>query len=295
METVSDSSASVVADSKIRKFEQFLRLVFRPRSAKAGALIIGALILMVILGILFWPLSPTATGLPNLPPSSAHLFGTDFQGSDIFSEVVWGALPSLGVALYAAFASVMIGFIVGISAGYYDRLGTVLGGTTDMVMAIPTFPLLIVIGLILLASNELIGVVLVVVLWAPVARAVRAQVLSVKKFAFVDSAKTSGLNDRQVIFKVIFFEVAPLAIAYFVSALALNIVLVTSLQFIGMGNALEVTWGSILYWAQQYGFNSGDWWWIVLPGLIITLTTAGFGLLGFSLEEIANPRLRAEH
>src|SRR4029077_15821421 len=126
-------------------------------------------------------------------------------------------------------------------------------------------------------------------------RAVRAQVLSVKKLAFVDSAKTSGLNDRQVIFKVIFFEVAPLAIAYFVSALALNIVLVTSLQFIGMGNALEVTWGSILYWAQQYGFNSGDWWWIVPPGLVITLTTAGFGLLGFSLEEIANPRLRAEH
>jgi ABC-type dipeptide/oligopeptide/nickel transport system permease subunit len=228
------------------------------------------------------------------PPSLAHPFGTDFIGHDILGQVVQGALPSLGVAILGASGSVLLGFIVGMFAGYYDRLGTVLGGCIESIMAVPTLPLLIIIGIILLVSNWGIAFLLMAVLWAQVARGVRAQVLSIKKLAFVDSGKTSGLSDVQVVFKVIFFEVAPLAIAYFLWQFTLNIVLVTSLQFIGLGSPLAVTWGSILYWGQQYGFAAGDWWWILFPGLVIVLTTGGFGLIGFSLEEIANPRLRTQ-
>jgi ABC-type dipeptide/oligopeptide/nickel transport system permease subunit len=221
------------------------------------------------------------------------LFGTDFQGRDVLSEIVWGAYPSLSISIYAALGATLLGFFAGILSGYYQKLYPTVGGATDVVMAIPLFPLLILLGLILIANSSLIGVVLIAVLWAPVARSVRSQVLSVKKLAFVESAKTSGLSDLQVVFKIIVYEVAPLAVAYFITNVSLNIVLVTALQFIGMGNPLLVSWGTILYWAQQYGFNAGDWWWIFFPGLIITLTTTGFGLIGFSIEEIANPRLRS--
>jgi peptide/nickel transport system permease protein len=280
--------------SRLRSLAGFLAKVFRPKSAKAGLAILIALVLMVVLGTAFIPFSPYQnTPQPNHPPSSTHLFGTDFQGRDVLSEVVWGAYPSLSVSIYAALGATLLGFFVGILSGYYQKLYPTVGGATDVVMAIPLFPLLILLGLILISNASLIGIVLIAVLWAPVARSVRSQVQSVKKLAFVDSAKTSGLGDLQIVFKVMVYEVAPLAIAYFITNVSLNIVLVTALQFIGMGNPLLVSWGTILYWAQQYGFNAGDWWWILFPGLIISLTTTGFGLIGFSIEEIANPRLRS--
>ena len=87
-------------------------------------------------------------------------------------------------------------------------------------------------------------------------------------------------------------EVAPIAIAYFVLTVATGIVLVSALQFLGVGNPDLISWGSMLYWAQQFAFYYGDWWWILAPGLSISLVATGFALIGFSLEEVANPRLR---
>ena len=102
------------------------------------------------------------------------------------------------------------------------------------------------------------------------------------------------MNDRQIVLKIILFEVGSIGIAYFIINLALNIVIVTALEFLGVGNPLVVSWGSILYWAQQYAFNLGDWWWILAPGFIITLTATAFALIGFSVEEILNPRIRGQ-
>ena len=80
--------------------------------------------------------------------------------------------------------------------------------------------------------------------------------------------------------------------AYFVLLVSVSIVLATALEFIGVGNPQIVSWGSILFFAQQYGFFSGDWWWVLAPGLAITVVATGFALVGFSFEEILNPRLR---
>ena len=101
------------------------------------------------------------------------------------------------------------------------------------------------------------------------------------------------MSDFQIIRKIMIPEVTSLAIAYFVLTVSAAVVLVTALQFLGVGNPTEVSWGSMLYWAQQFAFYAGDWWWILAPGVSITLVALAFALIGFSVEEVMNPRLRA--
>lgn len=275
-------------------FRKSVGVFFKSRLSKIGAGILVAIFLMVIIGSLTVPYNPSIASTDlNQAPSMRHIFGTDYLGHDIFSQVVWGAYPSLLVSLYTALAATFVGFVAGVYAGYYRRLEPIIGGATDIVMSFPALPLLIIIGMIILTNDSLIAASLIIVLWAPVARAVRSQTMSVKKLAFVEAAKTTGLNDRQIVWKIVIFEVAPIAVAYFIINISLGIILITALQFLGVGNPLNITWGSILYWAQQYAFDSGAWWWILAPGLIITLTTTGFALIGYSVEEVMNPRLRS--
>jgi peptide/nickel transport system permease protein len=268
--------------------------IFKAKSAKAGACIIVTIFLFVLLGPYFVTHSPYATNFSqqNKPPDFSHPFGTDYQGRDILSQVIYGAYPSLLVGLVAAIGAVILGFFVGVLAGYYGKLEGPLSGATDVVLTFPNLPLLVVIGTLFLVSDQLIIGALILVLWAPAARAVRVQVQSSKKLGYVEAAKMGGLSDWQIVWQVIVPEVAAIAVAYFILLVSVAIILVTSLEFLGVGNPNIVSWGSILYWAQRYGFLVGDWWWVLAPGLSITLVATGFALIGFSFEEILNPRLR---
>jgi peptide/nickel transport system permease protein len=276
-----------------RLLHQAMRL-FSKKAPKAG------LILLLCIAITLSASSAVenysayeATGTATAPPSPSHIFGTDFLGRDIYAEIVAGSGPSLFVAIAAAFGSVIIGLFVGVFAGYFPKLYSPVGGLGDLIMTFPMLPLLILLGSLFVPNNYLIAGLLTLVMWPLVARAIRAQVLAIKKMAFVDAARTSGVKDVQIVFKIIMPEVLSIAVAYFVINVSLALVLTTALEFLGVGNPDVITWGSILYWAQQFGFISGAWWWIIVPGGFITLTAIGFALIGFSLEEIFNPRLRA--
>jgi peptide/nickel transport system permease protein len=264
------------------------------RLTTVGVGLLVAIVILVIIGSFFNSYPPNATtGSAYSPPSSAHLFGTDYLGRDLLSQIAWGAYPSLFVSIGAALGSVLLGFVVGVFGGYYTRLEGLLGGTADVVMAFPAIPLLMMVGSLYPATDFLIAGLLTLVLWPPVARVVRAQVSSVKKLPYVDAARTSGMGDVQTIFRVIVPEVGSLAIAYFIINIPLAVIITTALEFLGVGNPTDVSWGTTLYWAQQTGFTAGAWWWIVAPGLIIALTATGFAFIGFALEERMNPRLRA--
>jgi peptide/nickel transport system permease protein len=258
-----------------------------------GFALILAELVMVLVGPFFIRYSPYAiAGTPNSPPSFSYPFGTDYLGHDILAQVIYGAYPSLLVGLAAALGATLFGFIVGVLGGYFRKLEWVFSASTDSILSIPALPLLILIGIIFPVSNLLIVGGLMLVLWAPAARAVRSQVASVKKLPYVDAAKTSGFSDWAIVWRVIVPKVASIAQAYFVLLVSVSIVLATALEFIGVGNPQVVSWGSILFFAQQYGFFYGDWWWVLAPGLSITVVAAGFALIGFSFEEILNPRLR---
>ena len=284
-----ESRKSLVKDA----LRWFASRFFRTRSAKVGWVLIVAVLVLVLLGPFFEPYAPTATaGLADSPPSLSHPFGTDYLGHDLLSQVIYGAYPSLLVGLVAALGATLFGFFVGVLGGYYGRLEWVLSASTDAILSIPSLPLLILIGIIFAVTNQLIIGGLMLVLWAPAARAVRSQVASVKKLPYVDAARTSGYSDWTIIWRVIVPKVGSIALAYFVLLVSVSIVLATALEFIGVGNPQIVSWGSILYFAQQYGFFAGDWWWVLAPGLAITVVATGFALIGFSFEEILNPRLR---
>ncbi len=270
-----------------------LGALFRSRPAKLGGLLLLAFFIIIIAGTFLTPYNPYEnTPDVNAPPSFAHPFGTDNVGHDLFSQVVFGAYSSMYVGLVSAIGSSIIGVVVGTLAGYYRRLEGILTGTGDIILTFPAFPLLILLGSMYPPTDELLIALLILVLWAPIARAVRSQVLSLKERPYVDSARTGGMKDRQIIVQILMPQVVSIAVAYFVLSVAAAVVLVTSLEFLGVGNPDIVSWGSILYWAQQFAFYLGDWWWVLGPGLSITLVALGFALIGFSIEEVMNPRLR---
>ncbi len=263
------------------------------KTSQAGVIILASLALLILVGRLLTPYSPYAvTPNPNSPPSLVHPFGTDFQGHDLLSQVIYGAYPSLSVALLAAIGSVALGFFSGVFSGYFRKLEGGISGTTDAVLTLPILPTIILIAALFEASDLLVAGLLTLLLWAPVARAVTAQVLSVKQLTYVDVARLSGMKDLRIVWRVIIPEVGPIAIGYTIINLAISIVLITALEFLGVGDPNVVSWGSILYWAQQFAFTAGDWWWVLAPGIIIALLAVGLALVGYSVEEALNPRLR---
>lgn len=266
--------------------------LFRVTSAKVGIVVLCVMLLVMIVGSILTPYGPeTPSAAVNVGPTMKHVFGTDWLGHDLFSQIVWGSYPSLFVALIGALGSVIIGLFVGVGAGYFPRARGILSGAGDVIMVFPAIPLLTLLGSAVLATNLIIASLLLIVLWPVVARVVRNQVAAVKKQPYVEAAKTSGASNREIIFSIMIPEVAPIAIAYFILNASLAIILTVSLEFLGVGNPALVSWGSILYWAEDFAFIAGAWWWVFFPGLFITLTAIGFALIGFAIEEVVNPRL----
>ncbi len=268
------------------------RSLLRSKLAKIGAGIIIAFILLMIFGPLVYPYSPADTGPINSAPSLVHPFGTDYQGHDILSQLIWGTFPSMAVGVLAALGAVILGLAVGVVAGYYDRVEGVLTGIADIIMTFPALALLLLIGSLFSVTDALIITVLILVLWPTVARSIRSQILVVKRMPYVEAAKMGGMSDGSIIARILVPSIATIAFGFFVLNVAASIILVTALQFIGMGDPNSISWGSMLYWAQQFAFYAGDWWWILAPGLSVSLVTLAFAFIGFSLEEVANPRLR---
>jgi peptide/nickel transport system permease protein len=276
----------------MRSWDYIYSTLFSKRTAKAGVVIILCFVLLMALGPAIYRKSPTrTTSLTNSPPSTSHPFGTDFLGRDVLAELIWGSYPSIFVSVSAAIGAVIIGLMFGVISGYFGRIEPLFTGAADIILAFPGIPLLLLIGSLFTINDAIVALLLILVLWAPVARTIRSSVLSVRERPFVEAAKTSGMGNWQVIRRVIIPQVAPIAIAYFVIVVAIAIVMVTSLEFLGVGSPNEISWGSMLYWAQEYAFFTGTWWSVVVPGLAVALVAAGFALIGFSLEEISDPRL----
>lgn len=283
-----------MAQSVLTGRESALRTLLQRKSAKIGIGIVAALVILVVVGPFVVTYNPYATNpkIADSPPSPSHPLGTEYQGRDVLSQLVWGAQSSMFVGVGGALGAVVIGMLIGTFAGYFRRLEGLLTGFTDVVMIFPAVPLVVLLGTLRPVDDVYLVTILGVVLWPPIARSIRSQVLSVKQLPYVEVAKMSGMGDLEIIYRVILPAVAAIIFAYFVLTVAACVILVTGLEFIGVGNPDIVSWGSMIYWAQQFGFYSGDWWWILAPGAAITLLTIGLAIIGYSIEEVLNPRLR---
>ncbi|MDE0289519.1 MAG: ABC transporter permease, partial [bacterium] len=158
---------------------------------------------------------------------------------------------------------------------------------------LPFLPLLIVLAAYLGRSLLNTIVVIGVLIWAEPARIIRSQVLSLRSREYVLAARSMGAPDRWTILRHIVPRTGLLATGSFVRAVSSAILLEAALSFLGLGDPIQKSWGSTLFWAQARGaFLTPAWkWWVLPPGLLIMLAALGFALIAFSLEERINPRL----
>lgn len=242
-------------------------------------------------------LSPTCS--PNNPqyaaPSLRFPFGTDNLGRSVLSLTIWGTRISMIVGLAATLLTVFLGTAVGLVAGYYGGWReTVLMRLTDWFLVIPFLPLAIVLATLLEPSLWTIVFVIGVTSWPSTARVIRAQVLSLKTRTYVERSRALGSSDWHLITRHILPNVGPLIYANTVLIVAVAILSETTLSFLGLGDPLSISWGTILEFAFGKGAAvSGQWWWIVPPGLAIVLVVLSFTMVGYALDDILNPKLRA--
>ncbi|MDI3476014.1 MAG: peptide/nickel transport system permease protein [Thermococcaceae archaeon] len=224
-----------------------------------------------------------------------HILGTDAFGKDVYAQLVQGLRTSLWVAFLAAIIGTILGITIGFVAGY--RGGWVDEGLmmfVNIMLVIPSIILLILVAAYLSArSPEVQALIIGITNWPWVARAVRAQTLSLKNREFVALAKLAGQRDV----KIIFGEIMPNMVSYVFMAGILQfsgaILASATLDFIGLGPTTTVSLGTILQKAIAYNaLQFGSWWWFIPPGLIITLIITALFFVNLGMEEVFNPRLR---
>lgn len=230
------------------------------------------------------------------PPDAEHLLGRDDAGKDVLSLLIYGARVSLLVGFTASFMSMFIGTVVGLVAGYFGgRVGNLLMRFVDFLMVIPDLPLMLVI--IAVMGRGLLNIILVIGLlgWTYTARLVRAQVLSVKERQFVLRARAVGAGSGRIILRHILPQVLPLIIAEAVLDISVAILAESSLAFLGLGDPTLISWGSMLNFAFERAITAQAWWFLLPPGFAIVWISLSLILIGNTLDQIVNPRLRTHH
>ncbi|MEK5214139.1 dipeptide/oligopeptide/nickel ABC transporter permease/ATP-binding protein [Psychrobacillus sp. FSL H8-0487] len=260
-----------------------------------GFILFIAVVLFAVLGPFIIPYDAYKQSGPSfLAPNSDHLLGTNDMGQDILAELAEGARTSLTIGILTALFATLIGGSVGILVGYIGGwFEVIVMRVIDVVLTLPFLPLMIVIAVYMGPGIFTQVFVITLVMWAGKARQIRAQTLSIKTTGPVLAARTMGANHWYIFNKHIFPSVFPLFIPQFVGAVNTAILLESSLSFLGMGNPLVKSWGSILYYANsRSAFLTEAWvWWIIPPGICIVLVVLAFSLMGYFLEEKVNPRL----
>lgn len=261
--------------------------------------VIGLIILGALGGIAIFTPAPydphERVGAPFQRPSSQHLLGTNDIGQDIFSEVIHGTRTSLLIGVLAAVLAILLGTLVGVIAGYAGgAVDAILMRLVDIVLVVPFLPLMILLAAYLGPSLITVIAVMAALMWARPARVIRAQVLSVKSLLYVEAAQALGGSFGHVLRQHIIPAIVPLAMAQLVTVASSAILIESSLAFLGLGDPVQKSWGTVLYYAQARGaFLTGAWlWWVLPPGALITLSVLGFALVGYALEYQGNPRLQ---
>ncbi len=275
-----------------------LALAWADPIGRAGFILLALTVLISVAGPLVFPFNPKAVGSSAAdilkPPSAVHWLGTDELGRDVFREVLAGSQVSLLVGLLATAISMIAGTAVGLAAGYSrGLLGVLMMRVTDFFLVLPTLPLIIAIAAVVGQSMGVIILVIGLTSWASTARIVRSQVLSVRERVFVERVRALGATDLRIALVHILPNVLPLIFANTVLVIAGSILSEATLAFLGLGDPLHTSWGTMLHAAFANGaISRGAWWYLVPPGLGIVFVVLGFTLLGYTLDRILNPRLR---
>jgi len=275
-----------------------LRALRRNPAAVIGASVLFVITFCAVLAPVIAPYGlHTQVGPVFGRPTWKHPVGLDDGGIDMVTLLMWGARISLVVGFAATFVSMAIGGTVGVLAGYFGgKVDTILMRITDYFLVIPDVPLMIVVAAIWGPSLFHIVIVIGILLWTGTARVIRAQVKSVRERVYVKRARALGAGHIRIVVRHVLPQVAPLLIANTVLTVAVAIFDETALSFLGLGDPSRTSLGKVIENAfERAAISSGAWWAIVPPGALVALIILGCSLVGGSMEDALNPRLRVAH
>ena len=271
-----------------------------PRSGamRLGLAILGFFVLVALVGPLLVPGNPNlSTPLGNLPPSPQHLLGTTTIGQDIFRQLVDGTRLSVLIGFTCGLLSTVLAVVIGVTGGYFGGwMDEVLSLISNVFLVIPQLPLIIVLAA-LVPTGRGPGTVIIVISvtgWAWGARVMRSVTLTLRQRDFVQASRVGGEN----VVRVVFFEIVPnmgaIIATNFIFATISAILTEATLEFLGLSDLTQVSWGTMLYWAQNNdALLGGRWFWFVPPGVCIALLCTSLALINYGIDSIVNPRLRA--
>ena len=276
--------------------------------AIVGVIVLGLLILGVLVGPVVYTVDPEYSSIVddiksiNQRPSVKYPLGTDDLGRDTLARNLFGGRISLAVGVVAMLVSITFGALVGVLSGYFRRLDNPLMRFTDLMLALPSLPLLLVIIMLFRDSLKALlgpepGIFLLVVLvigilgWMPTARVVRGSVLSIKEKEFVEAAVSVGTREYSILWQHILPNVLSPIIVSATLGVASAILTESALSFLGLGFPSNVpTWGRLLF--ENKDFITQNPWLVIWPGLFISLTILSINFLGDGLRDALDPRQR---
>ncbi|MCZ0938465.1 MAG: ABC transporter permease [Caldilineaceae bacterium] len=280
----------------------------RHNLANVGVVVLVLLVIGVLAGPLIYTVDPEYSFIVddidsiNQPPSVKYPMGTDDLGRDTLARNLFGGRISLAVGVVAMFVSITFGTLVGVLSGFFRRLDNPLMRFTDLMLALPSLPLLLVIIMLFRDSLKALlgpelGIFLLVVLvigilgWMPTARVVRGSVLSIKEKEFVEAAVSVGTREPVILWQHILPNVLSPIIVSATLGVAAAILTESALSFLGLGFPSNVpTWGRLLF--ENKDFITQNPWLVIWPGMFISLTILSINFIGDGLRDALDPRQR---
>jgi peptide/nickel transport system permease protein len=275
-----------------------LRILWENRKSRTGLVILALIALTGIFAPLLAPYDPhDASFFPLEKPTSEHWLGTTQAGEDIFSQLIYGARTSLIVGILAGGLATIIGLIIGMIAGYSGGwIDEILSFFINLALVVPTLPLMVTFA----AYSPVKGVLTVIIVigvtgWAWGARMKRSQIITLRERDYITASVFAGEPMWRIVFREIMPNMTSLVVAGYIGAAGAAIGAEAGLAFIGVGDPNTVSWGTMLYWADNSGaLLTGQWGWLIPPGLMLALLITSLTLVNFGVDAISNPHLREE-
>jgi peptide/nickel transport system permease protein len=269
--------------------------VVRNRRGLLGGVVVAA---MLAAGILAPAVAPYSYSTQSLlqrlkPPTAAHWLGTDGFGRDILTRVIWGARVSLEIGFLATGLAIVVGTTVGGAAGYFGgAVDTGIMRVADVFMSVPALFLILVVVALFGASLLNTALVVGLVTWAPVARIVRGECLTLRARDFVEAARALGASHGRILGRHVLVNAVPAIIVQGTLLLGQTILIESGLSYLGLGvQPPTPSWGNMVVEGRQ--FLGSAWWVSTFPGMAIFATVLGFNLFGDGLRDALDPALRS--
>lgn len=287
-----------IAKTSIKKESQWREFSRNFRKNLLGMLGLSGVLFLMVIALAAPIIADKPEGYGDMafmlqPPSGDYWFGTDALGLSILDQVVWGTRISLYVGFISAIIAVVIGVPVGLFSGYYGGRVSVIGmGITDIFLTLPILPLMIIMAAVLGTGISNIAVIIGLFSWPQIARVTRAETLSISQRQYIEAAKASGAKEYKIIFKHVLMNAYPPILVNMTIIMGVAVISEAGLSFLGLGDPMSWSWGTILQNAHATGAIIHAWWHSFFPSIGIMILVLSFNFLGIGINEALNPRLR---